>query len=114
MNCTSSLVNWLVSIGDVGSWFCNCVISNDREVGEIIAGRLPKRRGADLRDRRPCRSSASGVAGAEMDPDMKESPLNAQAVMSKPARYTRGVVEAVVALALDGRPPDLRVVCRAE
>ena len=26
-NCTSSLVNVSVSIGLVGSWFCNCVIS---------------------------------------------------------------------------------------
>jgi hypothetical protein len=34
--------------------------------------------------------------------------------MSKPARYTRGVAEAVVALALDGRPPDLRVVSHDE
>src|SRR5271166_1223961 len=30
-NCTSSLVNWLVSSGLVGSWFCNCVISRLRK-----------------------------------------------------------------------------------
>ena len=30
-NCTSSVVNWLVSIGLVGSWFFNCVISNLRK-----------------------------------------------------------------------------------
>src|SRR5271166_3781332 len=30
-NCTSSLVNWLVSSGLVGSWFCNCVISSLRK-----------------------------------------------------------------------------------
>ena len=30
-NCTSSLVNWLLSSGLVGSWFCNCVISRLRK-----------------------------------------------------------------------------------
>ena len=30
-NSTSSWVNWLVSIGLVGSWFCNCVISIPRK-----------------------------------------------------------------------------------
>src|SRR3984957_9876971 len=30
-NCTSSVVNWLVSNGLVGSWFCSCVISKLRK-----------------------------------------------------------------------------------
>src|SRR3954451_7196424 len=30
-NCTSSLVNWFASIGLLGSWFCNCVISKCRK-----------------------------------------------------------------------------------
>jgi hypothetical protein len=45
---------------------------------------------------------------------LKKVSLNAQAVMSKPARYMRDVVEAVVVLALEGRPPGLRVVPQAE
>src|SRR5580692_6334334 len=35
-NCTSSLVNWLESIGDDGSWFCSCVISNDRKSEKLL------------------------------------------------------------------------------
>jgi hypothetical protein len=31
-NCTNSLVNSLVFIGLVGSWFCNCVISIFRKL----------------------------------------------------------------------------------
>src|SRR5690606_17227511 len=30
-NCTSWLVNSLVSMGDNGSWFCSCVVSNNRK-----------------------------------------------------------------------------------
>ena len=34
-NCTSSVVNWLVSSGLVGSWFCNCVISSLRKSSKL-------------------------------------------------------------------------------
>src|ERR1051326_1272786 len=32
LNSTSCWVNWLVSIGDVGSWFLSCVVSSVRNV----------------------------------------------------------------------------------
>src|SRR5665213_316143 len=36
-NATSCWVNWLVSIGLNGSWFCNCVVSSDRKVVKLPA-----------------------------------------------------------------------------
>src|SRR5215472_16189790 len=32
LNSTSCWVNWLVSIGEVGSWFLSCVVSSVRNV----------------------------------------------------------------------------------
>ncbi len=32
LNSTSWLVNWLLSIGLSGSWFCSCVVSSVRKV----------------------------------------------------------------------------------
>src|SRR5208337_4726753 len=40
-NCTNSLVNWLESSGDVGSWFCSWVISRDRKSEKLLL-RLPR------------------------------------------------------------------------
>ena len=39
-NCTSSVVNWLASIGEDGSWFLSCVINNDRKSVKLLL-RLP-------------------------------------------------------------------------
>src|SRR5580704_3327323 len=36
-NSTSCSVNWLVSIGSSGSWFCNCVVSNCKNVSKLPA-----------------------------------------------------------------------------
>ena len=35
-NWTSSLVNWLESIGEDGSWFFNCVISKPRKSEKLL------------------------------------------------------------------------------
>src|SRR5215469_13006083 len=39
-NSTSSEVNWLVSIGLVGSWFFSCVISIDRKSWKLDASEV--------------------------------------------------------------------------
>src|SRR5882757_11074547 len=36
-NCTSCWVNWLVSSGSSGFWFCNCVVSSVRKVWKLSA-----------------------------------------------------------------------------
>src|SRR6185312_6425098 len=36
-NCTSCAVNWLVSSGSSGFWFCNCVVSSVRNVWKLSA-----------------------------------------------------------------------------
>src|SRR6195952_2615361 len=40
-NCTSCWVNWFVSRGESGSWFCNCVVSSVRKVWKFPASVLP-------------------------------------------------------------------------
>src|SRR5712672_2710891 len=36
-NCTSCWVNWLVSSGSSGFWFCSCVVSSVRKVWKLSA-----------------------------------------------------------------------------
>ena len=36
-NSTSCWVNWLVSSGESGSWFCSCVVSNCKKVSKLPA-----------------------------------------------------------------------------
>src|SRR5438132_10810358 len=36
-NCTSCAVNWLVSSGSSGFWFCSCVVSSVRKVWKLLA-----------------------------------------------------------------------------
>src|SRR5215475_11709458 len=36
-NSTSCWVNWLVSSGESGFWFCSCVVSSDRKVWKLPA-----------------------------------------------------------------------------
>src|SRR5215475_1328772 len=36
-NCTSCCVNWLVSSGSSGFWFCSCVVSSVRKVWKLLA-----------------------------------------------------------------------------
>src|SRR3954451_15435580 len=40
-NCTSCWVNWLVSSGSSGFWFCNCVVSRVRKVWKFPASVAP-------------------------------------------------------------------------
>src|ERR1700737_1493703 len=40
-NCTSCWVNWLVSSGLSGFWFCNCVVSSVRNVWKFPASVAP-------------------------------------------------------------------------
>src|SRR3954469_19805265 len=40
-NCTSCWVNWLVSSGSSGFWFCNCVVSRVRKVWKFPARGAP-------------------------------------------------------------------------
>src|SRR3954471_20084612 len=40
-NCTSCWVNWLVSSGSSGFWFCSCVVSSVRKVWKLPASVAP-------------------------------------------------------------------------
>src|SRR3954452_15207892 len=40
-NCTSCWVNWLVSSGSSGFWFCNCVVSSVKNVWKFPASVAP-------------------------------------------------------------------------
>src|SRR4051795_4748043 len=40
-NCTSCCVNWLVSSGSSGFWFCSCVVSSVRKVWKLPASVAP-------------------------------------------------------------------------
>src|SRR4051812_10115382 len=40
-NCTSCWVNWLVSSGESGFWFCSCVVSSVRKVWKLPASVAP-------------------------------------------------------------------------
>jgi len=41
-NCTSCWVNWLVSSGSSGFWFCSCVVSICRKVWKLPASVAPE------------------------------------------------------------------------
>src|SRR3981189_352668 len=80
-NCTSCWVNWLVSSGESGFWFCNCVVSSVRNVWKFPARVVPA---VELREdpdddfgsgvvpetTRGATSDAAAVMSVSSDPDV--------------------------------------------